>query len=84
MIQRASERALKNGMTLKKTLEVAARIRQESEVPLILFGYYNPVLSYGEEKLARDAAAAGIDGFLIVDLPSEESAVLRDLYIAGR
>lgn len=77
VIQRASERALKNGMTVKKTLEVAARIRKESDVPIVLFGYYNPVLSYGEEKLARDAAAAGIDGFLIVDLPPEESATLR-------
>jgi tryptophan synthase alpha chain len=83
VIQRASERALKNGMTVKKTLEVAARIRKESEVPLVLFGYYNPVLTYGEQKLVRDAAASGIDGFLIVDLPPEESAVLREPALAA-
>jgi tryptophan synthase alpha chain len=77
VIQRASERALKSGMTLKKVLQVAARIREQSSIPLVLFGYYNPILSYGEEALCRDAAAAGIDGLLVVDLPPEECAVLR-------
>lgn len=76
-IQRASERALARGMTLKKTLELARRIRAECPVPLVLFGYYNPILSYGEEALCRDAAAAGIDGLLVVDLPPEEAAVVR-------
>jgi tryptophan synthase alpha chain len=77
-IQRASERALSRGMTLRKTLQVAKQIREESSVPIVLFGYYNPVLSYGEEKLCKDAAAAGIDGLLVVDLPPEECAVLRE------
>ena len=76
-VQRASERALARGMTLKKTLELAQRVRRESAVPLVLFGYYNPILAYGEEALCRDAAAAGIDALLVVDLPPEESAVLR-------
>jgi tryptophan synthase alpha chain len=75
-IQRSSERALAAGMTLAKTLDVARRVRKESPVPLVLFGYYNPILAYGEEALCKDAAAAGIDGLLVVDLPPEESAVL--------
>ncbi|HEX6245657.1 MAG TPA: tryptophan synthase subunit alpha [Polyangiales bacterium] len=75
-IQRASERALARGMSLKKTLELAGRIRSHSAVPIVLFGYYNPILAYGEEALCKDAAAAGIDGLLVVDLPPEESAGL--------
>jgi len=77
-IQRASERALARGMTLRKTLQVAKQIRERSAVPIVLFGYYNPILSYGEEALCKDAAAAGIDGLLVVDLPPEEAAVLRE------
>lgn len=77
-IQRASERALRGGMTLRKTLEVARAIRARSPVPLVLFGYYNPILAYGEQALSRDAAAAGIDGLLVVDLPPEECASLRE------
>jgi tryptophan synthase alpha chain len=76
-IQRASERALKKGMTLRKTLDVARAIRARSPIPIVLFGYYNPILAYGEEKLCRDAAAAGIDALLVVDLPPEEIAPLR-------
>lgn len=77
-IQRASERALAGGMTLSGSLEVARRIRARSAIPIVLFGYYNPILAYGEEALCRDARAAGIDGLLVVDLPPEECAVLRD------
>ncbi|HEX5659729.1 MAG TPA: tryptophan synthase subunit alpha [Polyangiales bacterium] len=76
-IQRASERALKRGMTLRKTLEVARAIRARSPIPIVLFGYYNPILAYGEGALCRDAAAAGIDALLVVDLPPEEIAPLR-------
>ena len=76
-IQRASERALRGGMTLKKTLEAARSIRARSQVPIVLFGYYNPILAYGEEALCRDARAAGVDALLVVDLPPEESASLR-------
>jgi tryptophan synthase alpha chain len=76
-IQRASERALAKGMNLAKTLEVAARIRAQSPVPLVLFGYYNPILAFGEERLCEVAKASGIDGLLVVDLPPEESASLR-------
>jgi tryptophan synthase alpha chain len=76
-IQRASERALAKGMTLKKTLEVARAVRARSPIPIVLFGYYNPILRYGEEQLCRDAAAAGIDALLVVDLPPEEITSLR-------
>jgi tryptophan synthase alpha chain len=76
-IQRASERALAKGMTLRKTLEVARAIRARSPIPIVLFGYYNPILAYGEEKLCRDAAGAGIDALLVVDLPPEEVEPLR-------
>ena len=77
-IQHASERALRGGMTLKKTLEVAKQVRARSSIPIVLFGYYNPIIAYGEEALVRDAAAAGIDALLVVDLPPEECAPLRD------
>ncbi len=77
-IQHASERALRAGMTLPKTLEIAAQIRQKSDIPIVLFGYYNPILAYGEERLCKDAAKAGVDAMLVVDLPPEECASLRE------
>jgi tryptophan synthase alpha chain len=76
-IQRASERALAGGMTLTKALDVARRIRAQSSVPIVLFGYYNPIYAYGEQKLCADAKTAGIDGLLVVDLPPEECESLR-------
>ena len=76
-IQRASERALKSGTTLAKVIDLVRTIRRESEVPLILFSYYNPVLQMGLERFADSAAAAGADGVLITDLTPEESAGYR-------
>jgi tryptophan synthase alpha chain len=73
VIQAAGERALKAGTTLARVLEVAAEIRQKSAVPLLLFTYLNPVLRYGLERLAEDAAAAGIDGCLLTDASVEEA-----------
>jgi tryptophan synthase alpha chain len=73
VIQAASERSLKAGTTLRKVLELAAEIRRESEVPLLLFSYLNPMLRYGLVSLARDAAAAGVDGCLATDLSVEEA-----------
>jgi tryptophan synthase alpha chain len=73
MIQRAGDRALKAGTSLKIVLEIAAQIRQKSEVPLLLFTYLNPVMRYGVERLAQDAAAAGIDGCLLIDASVEEA-----------
>ena len=77
-IQRAAERSLAGGTTLAKVLDTVAAIRRRTDVPILLFGYYNPILAYGESKLVDDAARAGADGFLVVNLPPEESAGLRD------
>ncbi len=73
VIQAASERSLRAGTTLRKVLKIAAEIRRQSEVPLLLFSYLNPILRYGLEPLARDAVAAGVDGCLITDLSVEEA-----------
>ena len=73
VIQRGSDRALKAGTTLRGVLDIARAIRSRSEIPLLLFTYLNPVLRYGFEILARDAAAAGIDGCLLTDLSVEEA-----------
>ena len=76
-IQRASERALRAGATLAGVLELVRRIRQSSQVPIVLFGYYNPVLQMGLEKFAAMAASAEADGVLITDLTPEESQDYR-------
>ena len=72
-IQRASERALRSGTTLAGVLDLVKRLRQKTEVPLVLFSYYNPVLQMGLQRFAESAAAAGADGVLITDLTPEES-----------
>lgn len=71
-IQAASERALAAGATLTKVLRLVAEVRIDCQVPLVLMGYYNPIFRYGVERFASDAAAAGVDGLLLVDLPPEE------------
>ncbi|MDH3689636.1 MAG: tryptophan synthase subunit alpha [Gammaproteobacteria bacterium] len=77
-IQAASLRALRAGMTLKKTLSMVGRFRQgDDDTPLILMGYYNPIYSYGPVEFVSDARAAGVDGLIVVDLPPEEDAELR-------
>ena len=73
VIQRAGERALAAGTTLTRVLEIAREIRRGSEVPLLLFTYLNPVVRYGLDRLAHDAAAAGIDGCLLTDASVEEA-----------
>jgi tryptophan synthase alpha chain len=73
VIQRASERALAAGTTIRKVLGIAREIRRGSEIPLLLFTYLNPVVRYGLEALARDAAACGIDGCLLTDASVEEA-----------
>lgn len=73
VIQRSSGRALKAGMTLAKALGMAERIRRAHTLPIVIFSYYNPILAYGAAQFYRDAAAAGADGVLVVDLPPEES-----------
>jgi tryptophan synthase alpha chain len=77
-IQAGSVRALKAGMTVKGTLSLVERFREEDdETPIVLMGYFNPIHAYGVERFARDAAAAGVDGLIIVDLGPEEDSVLR-------
>ena len=76
-IQAASERALAAGTTLAGVLELVARVRRHSNVPIVLMGYYNPVFRYGAAAFARDAARAGVDGLLLVDLPPEEAGELH-------
>ncbi len=72
-IQAAGLRALKAGMTLKKTLEMVRGFRKDDDTtPLVLMGYYNPIYIYGVDKFLVDAKAAGVDGLIIVDLPPEE------------
>lgn len=79
VIQRAADRALRAGTTLARVLEIAAEIRKRSEIPIVLFTYLNPVLRYGFEKLAADAAAAGVDGCLMTDLSVEEASQYVDV-----
>jgi tryptophan synthase alpha chain len=76
-IQAAGLRALKAGMTLKKTLEMVRGFRKDDNTtPLVLMGYYNPIYIYGVDKFLVDAKAAGVDGLIIVDLPPEEDTEL--------
>jgi tryptophan synthase alpha chain len=77
VIQAASQRALKSGATLADILKTVAAIRQKSSVPIVLFGYYNPILSFGPKRFAAAASSAGVDGILVVDLPREEADELR-------
>ncbi len=73
VIQRASDRALRAGTTFARLLETVREIRRESQVPILLFSYLNPLLRYGFDKLASDAAEAGVDGVLLTDLSIEEA-----------
>jgi len=78
-IQRAAQRALAGGMTLKGTLDLARAFREgDPETPIIMMGYTNPLVTWGYDAFARDAAAAGIDGIIVVDLPPEEADPLAD------
>lgn len=78
-IQRASERALKAGTTLNGVLDLVRRIREASQVPIVLFGYYNPIFQMGLEKFAAAASDAGADGVLVTDLTPEESVDYRQV-----
>ena len=83
-IQRASQRALAGGMTLARTLELVAGFRtRDDATPIVLMGYFNPIHNYGPERFAGDAARAGVDGLIIVDLPPEEESDLRPFATAA-
>jgi len=77
VIQEAGQRALKQGMTLHRTLGMVRELRRADDAtPIVLMGYYNPIYRYGPEAFTRDAVAAGVDGVIVVDLPPEEDAEL--------
>ena len=78
-IQQAAERSLRNGTTIAGVMKALRDIRARTPVPILLFGYYNPIFRYGEERFVTDAADAGANGLLVVDLPPEESDALRGL-----
>ncbi|SRR5581483_5475357 len=73
VIQAASQRALMNGTTIRDLFTIARAVRERSQIPLIAFSYLNPIMRYGMDRFANDAAAAGIDGVLITDLPPESA-----------
>ena len=77
VVQRSSERALAAGTSLHKVVALVKKFRRRSELPILLMGYFNPIHAYGVEQYFRDAAAAGIDGTLIVDLPPDEGEPVR-------
>jgi tryptophan synthase alpha chain len=77
IIQAASQRALRKGVTLTSILDMIASFRKTSDIPVVLFGYYNPIFSMGNRKFALSAKKSGVDGILVVDLPYEESHELR-------
>ena len=78
VIQRASERALKSGTSVSTVLALVRKLRQESEIPVVVFSYLNPVLRYGFERFAEDAAKVGVDGALLIDLNIEEAGTYVD------
>ena len=78
VIQAASQRALKTGTTLQGVLDLVADVRKVSEIPIVLFGYFNPIFAYGVKRFANAARHAGVDGVLVVDLPYEEASELRN------
>ena len=80
VIQRASERALRHGFGIREILDVVATARKETDVPIILFSYFNPLLQFGIERLANEASAAGIDGVLVTDLAPEEAEAVAELF----
>ena len=77
VIQRATERALAQGMTLRGTLDIIRRVRAAVEAPVVLFTYANPILRMGVQRFAAAAADAGVDGVLVLDYPVEEAEPLR-------
>jgi len=80
VIQRSSARALQNRVSVASVMEMAEKIRAFSDMPIILFSYYNPILAYGVQRFHSDAREAGADGLLVVDLPPEESDEMTALW----
>jgi tryptophan synthase alpha chain len=76
VIQRAAERAVERGVHLADVIGLVRRVREGSQVPIVLMTYYNPILRYGEERFVREAVAAGVDGVIVPDLPAHEAGGL--------
>src|SRR5438046_4233719 len=84
VIQRASERALRNSVTLRDALTCIGRARERIDVPVVLFSYFNPLLQFGTDRLANEAKQAGIDAVLVTDLiPEQARAWAENLYQHG-
>ena len=79
IIQRASQRALQAGTTVRRLLQMVRELRPDIDAPLVLMTYFNPIYRYGEAAFVSDALAAGVDGIIVPDLPPEEAQTLRDL-----
>ncbi len=77
-IQHSSEVALARGTTLVDVISVTRSFREESDTPIVLMGYYNPILQYGIKRFCRDAAEAGVDGLILPDVPPDEASALRE------
>ena len=78
-IQKANTQALKNGVNIISTIQMVRDARKRGlRTPVMLMGYYNPVLSYGEDKILKDCKEAGVNGFIMVDLPPEEALRFRN------
>jgi tryptophan synthase alpha chain len=78
-IQRASERALKNGVTLRKVISHVKDLRKATRIPVVLMTYYNPIFKYGVENFIKDAVDAGVDGVIVPDLPPDEAGDFMNL-----
>ena len=85
VIQKATQAALENGITVRKSLDALTELRRRGvQIPLVLMGYYNPMLAYGLEKFVYDSQSAGADGFIIPDLPMEEAGEFEKVLNVGR
>lgn len=80
VLQKASAEAIANGATTKKTLQLVRDLRAQTQVPLLIMGYINPIYAYGLEKFAQEAKAAGLDGLVLPDVPEEESLLVEDVF----
>lgn len=84
-IQTSNTVALENGVTIESTLQMVRDARSRGlRVPVLLMGYYNPLRAYGEDRLLDDCKIAGVNGFILVDLPPEEAVSFRKLCTKGR
>lgn len=83
-IQKANTQALKNGITVTSVLQMVRDARKKGlRAPVLFMGYYNPFLSYGEERLLKDCREAGVNGFIVCDLPPEEAVSFRKFCTSG-